>query len=188
MYVCASQGKFNQQRCINSITSGVLGRQEEVRATTARLERGSSESFLQQQRLSNKKHIDYIQLTEKHHRDWISVYHRCGFCKLCHRLVVTTVSADSPTACVCEKSYLNVDDTAGAFSPISHFHPFSIPPFSGSAILSLLLQLQWNRRYLTDRDGCWKNAQKTSTITFQSKTPKYSKSAADISTQTQRRL
>lgn len=38
--------RVNSQRCVNSIPSGILGRQEEVsRATTPLLEGGSSESF-----------------------------------------------------------------------------------------------------------------------------------------------
>lgn len=44
LYVC--QGKANLQCCINNIPSGILGRQEEVRATP-RLE-GGLQSFLQQ--------------------------------------------------------------------------------------------------------------------------------------------
>lgn len=53
-WVHAGGGELSSDRCINSIPSGILGRQEEVRATP-RLQRGSSQSSLQQERLGNKK-------------------------------------------------------------------------------------------------------------------------------------
>lgn len=40
MHTCACRGKFNTKRHINSVPSGILGTQEEVRAATPQLEGG----------------------------------------------------------------------------------------------------------------------------------------------------
>lgn len=56
-------GGFSEQHCINNIPSGISGRQEEVRATTPRLEAGSSvllvatEIKQEEKRLQCKKNI-----------------------------------------------------------------------------------------------------------------------------------
>lgn len=144
---------------INKKPSGILGRQEEVTAATPRLEGGKFTG------LTAATQIKQQEANRLHSANWKTslrlIYLESIAGSSSSGLTVSTISGDIPVACVCEKSYLNVDDRAS--SSISQSHPVSLqsPPFflsSGSVRLSVLLHLQWNRTYLTNRDGCWENA------------------------------
>lgn len=55
MHVCACRGNFNPEHCINNIPRGILGKQEEVRATTPRFEGGKLLLLTAAMKIKNQK-------------------------------------------------------------------------------------------------------------------------------------
>lgn len=72
MFVPACQDKFDPLHCIKSITSGITGKQEEVRATTPRLQRGNVAPSCRKQEI--KQHTGLAQQTAEHQQDWMSAH------------------------------------------------------------------------------------------------------------------
>lgn len=141
--MCSCQGKCNPQLSVNNTQGGILGRQEEVRATAPRLERGkflvlTAETKIRQQGIEQEANRPQSRLCKTSPRLIHSVWYAGS----------SDSGLDFPVACVCEKSHLNVDDRVSAATPhlpvsssvsLQPSHPPFFPP---SFPASMLLKLQ----------------------------------------------